>query len=69
MQQPAFTLVDEPEACRILGNIHRATLHRGIAARRFPKPLKIGPGSNRWRDDELYAVLARADAARSPEAA
>lgn len=61
-------LVDEQTACRIIGGentpIHRSTLWRGIKAGRFPKPLKIGPGTNRWRVGELVAVLDRAAAER-----
>ncbi|MER9936129.1 AlpA family phage regulatory protein [Mesorhizobium sp. M0088] len=61
-------LVDEADACRIIGGrntpIHRSTLWRGINAGRYPKPLKIGPNSNRWRSGELYADLQKAAAAR-----
>jgi predicted DNA-binding transcriptional regulator AlpA len=57
-------LVDEATACRIIGGatspIHRSTLWRGINAGRYPQPLKVGPGANRWRRDELVAVLERA---------
>ena len=74
MQQTAISdLVDEPAACRIIGGentpIHRATLWRGIKAGRFPKPLKIGPGTNRWRTGELFAVVEKAAAARDGIAA
>jgi predicted DNA-binding transcriptional regulator AlpA len=61
-------LVDEAHACRILGGetspIHRSSLWRGINAGRFPKPLKIGQGTNRWRRDELVAFLDHLMAAR-----
>lgn len=61
-------LVDETAARGILGGvtapISRATLWRGVKAGRYPKPLKVGPSSNRWRRDELVAVVEKAAAAR-----
>ncbi|MGQ2909355.1 MAG: helix-turn-helix transcriptional regulator [Aliihoeflea sp.] len=72
-QFAASELVDEPTACKIIGGsetpIHRSTLWRGINAGRFPKPLKIGPGTNRWRTSELVAFLERAAADRDEVAA
>ncbi|MDJ1464947.1 AlpA family phage regulatory protein [Nitratireductor sp. GZWM139] len=66
-------LVDEATACKIIGGentpIHRSTLWRGINAGRFPKPLKIGPGTNRWRTCELIAFLEKAAAERDEVAA
>lgn len=61
-------LVNEGEARRIIGGattpISRATLWRGIRAGRYPSPLKVGPASNRWRRDELIAVIEDAAARR-----
>lgn len=69
MHHNAFPeLVDETTACRIIGGegtpIHRSTLWRGINAGRFPKPLKVGPGTNRWKVSELIGVLEKAAADR-----
>ena len=69
MQQSTFRdLADEAAACRIIGGentpIHRSTLWRGINAGRYPKPLKVGPASNRWRVSELLDVLETAAAER-----
>ncbi|MER9893783.1 hypothetical protein NKJ40_17195 [Mesorhizobium sp. M0119] len=65
-------LVDEAGACRLIGGentpIHRSSLWRGINAGRYPKPLKIGPGTNRWRVSELAAVLEKAAAERGEAA-
>ena len=74
MNQSALSdLVDEPAACKVLGGenspIHRSTLWRGVNAGRYPKPIKVGPGTNRWRKSELDAVLDQAAAAREGEAA
>lgn len=61
-------LVDEATACRVIGGkaapIHRSTLWRGVNAGRYPKPIKVGPGMNRWRVGELLDVIAKAAAAR-----
>jgi predicted DNA-binding transcriptional regulator AlpA len=79
MQQPAIAelsdeeLVVESTACRIIGGsntpIHRSTLWRGIQAGRYPKPIKVGPSSNRWRVGELRAIVDQAAAARGEAAA
>ena len=73
MQQNASDLVDETTACRILGGeqspIHRSTLWRGINAGRYPKPLKVGPSTNRWITGELQAVHERAAAERGGKVA
>ncbi|MEI9409345.1 hypothetical protein [Mesorhizobium salmacidum] len=61
-------LADEACACSIIGGknspIHRSTLWRGISAGRYPKPLKVGPNTNRWRRVELVACLEKAAAER-----
>lgn len=61
-------LVDQPTACQIIGGtnspIHGSTLWRGVRAGRYPAPIKVGPGSNRWRVSELSAMLERAAAER-----
>jgi predicted DNA-binding transcriptional regulator AlpA len=69
MHHPATDdLVDQPTACEIIGGknspIHGSTLWRGVKAGRYPKPIKVGPGTNRWRTSELVAVLERAAADR-----
>lgn len=61
-------LVGSEDACRVLGGerspISRATLDRGIAAGRFPAPMKIG-ATNRWRVGWLRKCLREAEAKRS----
>lgn len=63
-----FDLVDETGACREIGGdespVHRSTLWRGIRDGRYPPPLKMGPGINRWSRAELRAVRLKAAAAR-----
>jgi predicted DNA-binding transcriptional regulator AlpA len=52
-------LIDKHEVCKLLGNIHPATLQRGIKAGRFPKPLKVGKFINRWSRDEVETCVKR----------
>ena len=49
-------LLNRVEVCRWFGNIHSATLYRGIRHGRYPKPVKIG-GSSRWLLSECEAAL------------
>ena len=60
-------LLDRAEVCRLLGGskpINPSTLYRGIRQGRYPRPLKVGPGSSRWLRDECEAVLRRMKEAR-----
>jgi predicted DNA-binding transcriptional regulator AlpA len=60
-------LLDVYEACRFIGGtrpVNPATLWRGTKAGRYPKPIKIGPQSVRWRRSELQACIERMIAAR-----
>jgi predicted DNA-binding transcriptional regulator AlpA len=53
-------LLDRAETCRFFGGtrpIYPATLYRGIREGRFPKPVKVGPGSSRWLRAECEAAL------------
>jgi predicted DNA-binding transcriptional regulator AlpA len=38
--------------------INPATLYRGVRKGRYPKPVKVGPGSSRWLRVECEAALA-----------
>jgi predicted DNA-binding transcriptional regulator AlpA len=49
-------LMDQPATCWFFGNIHPSTLWRGIAAGRYPKPIKTGPNTNRWLRTECGAA-------------
>jgi len=57
-------LLDCRGVCRLLGGINPATLYRGIRQGRYPKPLKIGPGTSRWLRSECENVLRTLEAAR-----
>lgn len=54
-------LVTINAACEILGGkeapLNPSTLYKGIKRGVFPAPLKLGPGTSRWRRSELLAVL------------
>jgi predicted DNA-binding transcriptional regulator AlpA len=55
-------LLDRAEVCRLFGGskpIDPATLYRGIKAKRYPSPIKVGPNSSRWLKAECEAALSR----------
>jgi len=69
MQQLINDLIAEGAVLRLLGGeetpIHRSTLWRGINDGRYPPPIKVGPGTNRWRASEVAAYLERAASERA----
>jgi predicted DNA-binding transcriptional regulator AlpA len=61
-------LLDRRVACRFFGGtkpLDPATLYRGIRKGRYPKPVKVGPGSSRWLRAECEAALDRLIEVRS----
>ena len=65
--QAEIELIDADDTCRFFGgtkSINPATLYRGIAKGRYPKPIKVGPGSSRWIKSECVAALERIIALR-----
>ena len=53
-------LLDRAAVCRAFGGtkpIDASTLYRGIRQGRYPKPVKVGPGSSRWLRCECEAAL------------
>jgi predicted DNA-binding transcriptional regulator AlpA len=53
-------LLDRKAACVFFGGtkpIDVATLYRGIRRGRYPRPVKVGPGSSRWLRSECEAAL------------
>jgi predicted DNA-binding transcriptional regulator AlpA len=53
-------LLDKGEVCRLFGGtrpLNPSTLYRGIKLGRYPKPIKVGPGSSRWLRSECEAAL------------
>lgn len=60
-------LLDLRAACAFFGGtrpLHSATLYRGIAAKRYPAPIKVGPNTSRWLLSECEAAKAAMIAAR-----
>jgi len=60
-------LYDCKATCAILGGnrpIHFSTLYKGIRVGRFPKPVKIGPATSRWRGRDLRECIMRLAEAR-----
>ena len=55
-------LLDRDAVCAFFGGtrpINPATLYRGVRKGRYPKPVKVGPGSSRWLRAECEAALAQ----------
>jgi predicted DNA-binding transcriptional regulator AlpA len=53
-------LLDKAEVCRLFGGnrpLNASTLYRGIKQGRYPRPIKVGPGSSRWLLSECEAAL------------
>jgi predicted DNA-binding transcriptional regulator AlpA len=53
-------LLDRDATCSFFGGtrpLNPATLYRGIRKGRYPKPVKVGPGSSRWLRTECEAAL------------
>jgi predicted DNA-binding transcriptional regulator AlpA len=53
-------LLDRDAVCRLIGGnrpINAATLYRGIRRGRYPRPVKVGPGSSRWLRSECESAL------------
>ena len=63
-----LVLMDAVETCRFFGGanspLNPATLYRGIKSGKYPKPIKIGPGTSRWVLGECQQKLREMIAAR-----
>jgi predicted DNA-binding transcriptional regulator AlpA len=68
-----WVLLDAVETCRFFGGsnspLNPATLYRGIKAGKYPKPIKIGPGTSRWVLGECQQKLRDLIAERDATAA
>jgi len=50
-------LLDRKAVVEFFGGIHPSTLYRGARLGRYPRPIKVGPGSSRWLLTECQAAL------------
>ena len=60
MQSDDPLLLDREAVCVYFGGsrpIDPATLYRGCKAGRYPRPVKIGPGSSQWLRSECEEAL------------
>jgi predicted DNA-binding transcriptional regulator AlpA len=53
------------ETCTAFGGVDPSTLYRGIRLGRYPRPIKVGPGSSRWLRSEIDACLRQMVEGRS----
>jgi len=61
-------LLDKAEVCRLFGGtkpLNASTLYRGIKLGRYPRQIKVGPGSSRWSREECEAALQAMAARRA----
>ena len=56
MKEEEERLLNEREVEALLG-VSRATLRRMVAAKRFPRPIRVGLRAVRWRRSEVLAWL------------
>jgi predicted DNA-binding transcriptional regulator AlpA len=47
--------------------LNPSTLYRGIKAKRFPLPVRVGPNTSRWLRSECHAARQKLIEARRPE--
>jgi predicted DNA-binding transcriptional regulator AlpA len=60
-------LLDKREVLRMFGGtrpLNASTLYRGIRVGRYPRPIKVGPGTSRWLASECREVLRKMTEAR-----
>jgi len=60
MQSNDEKMMTQAATCAFFGGdrpIHYSTLYRGIAAGRYPKPVRVGPNISRWLRSECQAAL------------
>jgi predicted DNA-binding transcriptional regulator AlpA len=46
------------EVCAFFGGLNPSTIYRGIAAGRYPAPVRVGLNTSRWLRHECEAALA-----------
>jgi predicted DNA-binding transcriptional regulator AlpA len=63
----SYELIGRDDVCRMLGGIDPSTLYRGIAAKKYPAPIKDGSRS-RWLKGEIETVVLGLIAARDSKA-
>lgn len=58
-------LLDLKAVCAFFGGLDASTIYRGIPAKRYPAPIKVGPNASRWLRSECEAALAAMIARRA----
>ena len=65
-------MMTQAATCAFFGGdkpIHSSTLYRGIAAGRYPRPVRIGPNTARWLKSECQKAVQALIEARDDELA
>jgi predicted DNA-binding transcriptional regulator AlpA len=60
MKRDSIDLIDVRGACAIIGGskpISRSTFYEGIAAGRFPQPVRVAPHTARWPRHEIESCV------------
>jgi predicted DNA-binding transcriptional regulator AlpA len=61
----ADQLLDLRAVCAFFGGLDPSTIYRGITAKRYPAPIKVGPNTSRWLRSECEAALSQMIAGRA----
>lgn len=69
MIDPSDDLIPITIVCQMIGGkdtpVVPSTIYKGIKTGLYPAPIKLGPGTSRWRRSEILEFLERAAAQRS----
>jgi predicted DNA-binding transcriptional regulator AlpA len=58
-------LLDLKAVCAFFGGLDPSTIYRGITAKRYPAPIKVGANASRWLRSECEAALQAMIAGRT----
>jgi predicted DNA-binding transcriptional regulator AlpA len=64
MATAVSALLTIKDVCAFFGGLNPSTIYRGIAAGRYPAPIRVGLNTSRWLRHECEACLARMTEAR-----
>ena len=59
MATAVSALLTIKDVCTFFGGLNASTIYRGIAAGRYPAPVRVGLNTSRWLRHECEAALAK----------